>query len=116
MHFQAEEALGPVLDASTEPLRLAAIAVIQRHKTAPEQSGISLQRVTGAPALRELLPHAYAFSLQKRSRKELMLKQYAQVATSTPIFRLEFGTGLSLLPTLVEKLEALLQPGGPSAF
>ncbi|MEP6506948.1 MAG: hypothetical protein ABJC63_01885 [Gemmatimonadales bacterium] len=109
-HFEADGENVPagVLKISPEPLPLAVIVVIQRTSGPPDPARISLERIPGARALRELLPHAYSFSLADRSRKQLMLRQYSGLAASVPVFRLEFGTGLALLPALLDTLETLL--------
>lgn len=106
-HFEADGATVPagVLKIPSEPLPLAAIVVIQRTSAAPDRGRVSIERIAGARGLRELLPHAYSFSLSDRSRKQLMLRQYAGLAASTPVFRLEFGTGLELLPAVLDTLE-----------
>lgn len=124
--------------AEADPLPMAAIAVLERVREdgtihgriawsgaaadtaateAPASAGdgsesVAVERLAPASAFREILPHAYSFSLADGDRKRRMMQAYLQLVSAVPVYRVRFRTGLEHLDAITEALERL---GDPSA-
>lgn len=112
-YFEAERKLHAItaLPLSQRSRPLASILVIERMTRAATLVNPSLEPICGAPALREILPHAHCFTLRNRQRKQTMLQQYASIADRVPVFRLVYGTGLKILPAVLDLIEQeILRP------
>ncbi|MFO7544714.1 MAG: hypothetical protein R6W77_04385 [Trueperaceae bacterium] len=124
------------LAAQADPLPMAAIAVLERVREdgtvhgrvawsgdaagpttaddlSPAGSGtdsVTVERLAAASAFREILPHAYSFSLADGERKRRMMQAYLQLVSAVPVYRLRFRTGLEHLDAITEALERLGDP------
>lgn len=116
-----------------DPLPMAAIAVLERVRedgtvhgriawsggaadtsaaagAAAADAGtasVTVERLAQASAFREILPHAYSFSLADGDRKRRMMQAYLQLVSAVPVYRVRFRTGLEHLDAITEALERL---------
>ena len=84
----------------SEPL--AAVFVLERS----ESGGPDVERLTAASAFREVLTHGYCFSLHDRARKEAMVRNYMELVSRVPVFRVAFSEGLDRLGATLDAIEA----------
>jgi hypothetical protein len=86
---------------------LAAVVLLDRRSS--EAGDIDVRRLAEVAALEELLPHGFRFSLTNPERKRRMMEFYLRLVSTVPIFRARFPSGLERLPSVVEKIEGVLQ-------
>jgi len=121
--------------AEADPLPMAAIAVLERVREDGTVHGrivwsgavtdasaaddaaagvgtasVTVERLAPATAFREILPHAYSFSLADGDRKRRMMQAYLQLVSAVPVYRVRFRTGLEHLDAITEALERLGDP------
>ncbi len=107
-------ASGPV--AGSGSAVLAAVFVLERQPAALAAPPVHVERLGPSAAFLALLMHAYCFDPCDAVRRAAMVRHYADVAASVPIFRLAFHEGfgrlrgvLDSVNGLVERSEALLR-------
>lgn len=81
---------------------LAGVFVMERSEAGPAD----VERFAAAPAFREVLTHAYCFSMQDRPRTAAMVENYLELVDRVPVFRASFPEGLDRLDELLDAIEA----------
>jgi hypothetical protein len=90
------------LELSPRPFR--ALFVLERLPETSDKT-VSITKLESAQAFRQVLPHAYCFSLADQMRKKRMMEQYLALAAKLPIYSLRFKTGLNHLDEILDELE-----------
>lgn len=85
------------------PERLAAVCVLERTGSGDERPLV--QQLAGAEAFRQVLPHAYCFSLADDTRKARMTASYLELVDRVPVFRAALQDGLDRLQSLLDEIE-----------
>jgi hypothetical protein len=104
-----EARLGP--NAVRNRTRLAALFVLERIDAGAGRAA-EIVRLSGAEALRAVLPHAYAFSPSDADRKRRTIHSYLDLLARVPIFRLRFEPALEKLPRLLDDVERAVGMAG----
>jgi len=87
-----------------EAVPLAAICVLEQRTSATLDAIVDVQQLAPAAAFREILAHAYCFSLDDMARKRAMMQHYLLLAQRVPIFTARFQTGLQHVDTIVKAI------------
>jgi len=82
--------------------RLARVCVLERS----EGMEPAIERLGAAEAFREVLTHAYCFSMRDRPRNEAMVQNYLELVDRLPVYRVTFPEGLSRLDAILDLIEA----------
>lgn len=91
------------LETTLQPLRC--VYWLEPMRRLGERPAPEVERLSMLDSFRLLLSEAHCISLQDGSCNRKMMRNYLALALSTPVFRLSFGAGLELLPSLVGYLE-----------
>lgn len=82
--------------------RLARVCVLERS----EGTEPAIERLTAAEAFREVLTHAYCFSMRDLARNAAMVDNYLELVDRLPVYRVTFPGGLSRLDAILDLIEA----------
>jgi hypothetical protein len=89
------------VDSRRETSELTAIVVLERVVAATP----TVEPMSIAAAMRELLPHAYRFTLADRARAKRTVESYLDVAARVPVFSARYAPGFVQLPALLDAIE-----------
>lgn len=91
--------------AHTSRCPVNAIFVLERH-SAPR---VQVDRLSAIQAFTELLKNAYCFTLKESERKRIMVENYTRLASSVPVMRLRFPSGLEYLDSMLDAISEVLR-------
>ena len=89
-----------------ETAPLAAIFVLRRGK--PDDSPVTIRRLSLGEAFAAVLAHAWSFGLQDAQRKRRMIHNYLDLVAGTPVFDICFEPGLTNLPNILDAIEQVM--------
>jgi hypothetical protein len=109
VEFGRRASPSPAAVPALQPSPLGAICVLTRRQPHEFGGDVSINRLLPAAALRAVLEHAHCFNLTDRSRKELMMEHYFDVAERVPVLDVRFKPGLHRLSAVVEAVSRALE-------
>jgi hypothetical protein len=90
-----------------KPAALAVVCVLERLRpTAAEP--VEIERLDTVAAFPAVLAHAYCFALTDADRKEQMVREYMELTSRVPVFRVRLREGLDQLGEILDAIEAAI--------
>ncbi len=88
--------------ANTEPHPLRSIYVLARRQAQASGRPIHIAPVGPKESLKALLSRDYTAALTSPAQMQETLARYAELCQNLPVYRLEYASGLELLPRVIQ--------------
>ena len=104
---------GPSAEAAPADPRPLPLAVLCMLRRSPDMTAsVVVERLDAATACREMLAHAYCFSVKDPAQKRRTVENYLTLTARVSAYDIRFRPGLEHLPAVLDAIRALASGGG----